>query len=127
MVAFPTCFPGASTPIPADESHITALDISPEGMIHGGTSGRATHLFVAMFHGVTGAVLDRGTVEGARHCAAVCCGQKRFAACVNGPAGGRVVTGACSLCPLTSSRNGGSPAPRFKTWEKLTVNRSFTR
>ena len=66
MVAFPTCFPGASTPIPADESHITALDISGEGMIYGGTSGRATHLFVAMFHGVTGAVFDRGTVEGAQ-------------------------------------------------------------
>ena len=29
MVAFPTCFPGASIPIPADESHITALDITP--------------------------------------------------------------------------------------------------
>jgi len=100
MVAFPTCFPGASTPIPADESHITALDISPDGMIYGGTSGRATHLFVAMFHGVTGAVLDRGTVEGARHCAAVCCGQKRFAACVNGPAGGRVVTGALQPLPF---------------------------
>ena len=40
MVAFPTCFPGASTPIPADESHITALDITPDGIIYGGTSGR---------------------------------------------------------------------------------------
>ena len=46
MAAFPTCFPGASIPIPADESHITALDVSGDGMIYGGTSGRATHLFV---------------------------------------------------------------------------------
>ena len=34
-------------------------------MIYGGTSGRAAHLFVGMFHGVTGVVFDRGTVEGA--------------------------------------------------------------
>ncbi len=53
MAAFPTCFPGASIPIPADESHITALDVSGDGMIYGGTSGRATHLFVGIFHGVT--------------------------------------------------------------------------
>ena len=56
MAAFPTCFPGATIPIPADESHITALDVSSDGMIYGGTSGRATHLFVGMFHGVTGIV-----------------------------------------------------------------------
>src|SRR5580765_4371574 len=68
MVAFPTCFPGASTPIPADESHITALDITPEGIVYGGTSGRAAHLFVGMFHGVTGIVLDRGSIEGANSC-----------------------------------------------------------
>ena len=74
MAAFPTCFPGASIPIPADESHITALDISSDGMIYGGTSGRATHLFVAIFHGVTGVVFDRGTSRGriiAWRCAAV--------------------------------------------------------
>src|SRR5574340_773592 len=65
FVAFPTCFPGASTPIAADESHITALDVTPEGIIYGGTSGRACHLFVAMFHGVTGVVFDRGSVAGA--------------------------------------------------------------
>src|SRR5215470_7600286 len=79
MVAFPTCFPGATTPIPADESHITALDITPDGIVYGGTSGRAAHLFVAMFHGVTGMVFDRGAVEGAVHCAAICCGKDSFA------------------------------------------------
>src|SRR5512135_2567230 len=75
MVAFPTCFPGASIPIPADESRITALDVSGDGMIYGGTSGRAAHLFVAIFHGVTGIIFDRGTVERANQCAAICCGK----------------------------------------------------
>jgi hypothetical protein len=91
MVAFPLCFPGASTPIAADESHITALDITPEGMVYGGTSGRRTHLFVGMFHGVTGAVFDMGAVEGADHCSAICCGNGQFLACVNGPDGGRFI------------------------------------
>jgi hypothetical protein len=93
MAAFPTCFPGASIPIPADESHITALDVSGDGMVYGGTSGRATHLFVGIFHGVTGVVFDRGTVQGVYQCAAVCCGKSKFFACVNGPDGGRVVAG----------------------------------
>jgi hypothetical protein len=99
MAAFPTCFPGASIPIPADESHITALDVSANGMIYGGTSGRATHLFVGIFQGVTGVVFDRGTVEGANHCAAICCGKSKFVACVNGPGGGRVVAGGFEGLP----------------------------
>jgi len=92
MVAFPTCFPGASTPIVADESHITALDVTPDGIVYGGTSGRLTHLFVAMFHGVTGVVFDLGTVEGADHCAAIGCGKSNVVACVTGPGGGRVIS-----------------------------------
>mgnify|MGYP000614637968 CR=1 FL=1 len=100
MVAFPTCFPGASVPIVADESHITALDITPEGVVYGGTSGRRTHLFVGMFHGVTGVVFDMGAVDGADRCAAVGCGKSRFAACVNGPRGGRVVTGGLQGLPF---------------------------
>src|SRR5215467_1879964 len=100
MAAFPTCFPGASVPIPADESHITALDITPDGIIYGGTSGRATHLFVAMFHGVTGVVFDRGTISGADQCVAVCCGKTKFAGCVNGPDGGRVVVGTLQSLPF---------------------------
>ena len=99
MAAFPTCFPGASIPIPPDESHITALDVSGEGMIYGGTSGRATHLFVAIFHGVTGVVFDRGTIKDASHCAAVCCGSSKFFACVNGPGGGRVIAGGFEPMP----------------------------
>ncbi len=99
--AFPMCFPGVTVPIPADESRITALDLADSGMIYGGTSGRATHLFVGMFHGVTGAVFDRGIVEGADHCAAVCCGKAKFLACVNGLSGdGRVVAGALESLPF---------------------------
>ena len=92
LVAFPTCFPGATIPIPADESHITALDVSANGMVYGGTSGRAAHLFVGMFHGVTGMIFDLGVVPGAQECVAVGCGLSRLAACVNGPDGGRVIT-----------------------------------
>jgi hypothetical protein len=88
MVAFPACFPGATTPIVPDESHITALDVTPEGVVYGGTSGKRSHLFVAMFHGVTGMVFDMKAVEGATHCPAVCCGKTKLLACVNGPRGG---------------------------------------
>lgn len=98
MIAFPTCFPAVTEPIPADESHITALDITPDGLIYAGTSGRAAHLLVGMFHGVTGMVFDMGTVEGGEHTAAICCGQKGWVAAVNGPAGGRLL--ARELEPL---------------------------
>lgn len=88
MVAFPLCFPGASAPPPPDESRITALDVTPDGAVYGGTSGRRVHLFVGWFHGATGAVFDLGTVEGAHHCPAVCCGERYVVAGVNGPKGG---------------------------------------
>jgi len=114
MVAFPMCFPGASTPIPADESHITALDITPEGIIYGGTSGRAAHLFVAMFHGVTGVVFDRGTAQDATRCTAVCCGKNKFAACVNGPDAGRVVTGGLQPLPFDLIQEWGFSRTRFR-------------
>lgn len=100
MAAFPTCFPGASIPIPADESHITALTVAEDGMVYGGTSGRATHLFVGIFHGVTGIIFDRGTVADADHCAAVVCGKGKFVACVNGKAGGRLVSGSFEPLPF---------------------------
>ena len=100
MVAFPTCFPGASLPIVADESRITALDVTPEGVVYGGTSGRLTHLFVGMFHGVTGMVFDMGTVEGADHCAGICCGKAKFVAGVNGPVGGRLITRDLQTLPF---------------------------
>ncbi|HID56846.1 TPA: hypothetical protein EYP37_09980 [Candidatus Poribacteria bacterium] len=99
MIAFPLCFPGASAPIPADESHITALDIAPDGTIHGGTSGRRVHIFAADLRGAKGAVFDMGAVEDATYCAAICCGRDKFIACLNGPEGGRVIRGRLQRLP----------------------------
>lgn len=98
LLAFPTCFPGASVPITPDEGRITAPDITGDGAVYGGTSGHASHLFVGMFHGLTGCVLDMGVVDGADRCPAICCGTTRFVAAVNGPTGGRLV--GCGLQPL---------------------------
>ena len=91
MVAFPTCLPSMTTPIPHDEAHITALDIHSNGHIYGGTSGRQAHIFAAAFHGLTGVVFDTGGVSGCTGTAAVCCGASRVIAFVNGAQGGRAV------------------------------------
>ncbi len=91
MVAFPMCLPGMTTPIPLDESRITALDINSEGHFYGGTSGRQAHLFGAAFHHLTGIVLDAGAVPGCTSTAAICCGTSRTIAFVNGSQGGRAV------------------------------------
>jgi len=119
MAAFPTCFPGATIPIPADESHITALDLSADGMVYGGASGRAAHFFVGIFHGVTGLVFDRGTVPGATHCAAVVCGKTKFVACVNGPGGGRVLAGKCEPLPFDLIQEWGFSRPPLEEWGKV--------
>ena len=100
MVAFPTCFPGASVPIPADESRITALTVGDDHIIYGGTSGRRTHLFYAIFHGVTGVVFDMGTVDGAEQCPAMAYVNKQVLACVNGPAGGRILGRGAAALPF---------------------------
>ncbi len=92
MVAFPLCFPGASTPIPMEESYITALDITPDGIIYGGTSGHRVHLFVGMFHGVTGVVFDLGALDGMTECLSVCCCEGKVIALVRGPEGIRLVS-----------------------------------
>ncbi len=91
MVAFPPCFPGMTTPIVPDESRITALDITPEGIIYGGTSGYQTHVFAAAFHGLTGIVFDLGVIQSASQCVAVCCAQTHIVAFVNGAGAGRAV------------------------------------
>jgi hypothetical protein len=100
MVAFPLCFPAVSMPIPADESRITAMDVSASGMVYAGTSGRAAHLVVGMFHGVTGMVLDLGKVEGATESVAFCCGQGKFVAAVNGPQGGQLIARRLQSLPF---------------------------
>ncbi|GAF87014.1 unnamed protein product, partial [marine sediment metagenome] len=92
MLALPLCFPGVSTPIPADESQVTALAVTGDADIYGGTSGRRAHLFGTMLRGVTGFTLDLGPVEDADQCVAVVCGREKLFACVNGRQGGRVVS-----------------------------------
>ncbi len=114
MVAFPTCFPGATIPITADESHITALDISPEGDVYGGTSGKAVHLFNGMFRGVTGAVFDMGVAENADHCAAICCGRRSFIASVNGPEGGRLIRARLQGLPFDLLQEWGYSRPAYE-------------
>jgi hypothetical protein len=91
MVAFPTCFPHVTVPVPIDESRITAMDTGAHHMVYAGTSGYASHLLVGMFHGITGIVMNMGKVPGGDQCAAICCGQKNFVAMVNGPRGGQLV------------------------------------
>jgi len=91
MVAFSPCFPGMTVPIVPDESHITALDVTPEGIVYGGTSGHRSHLFAAAFHGLTGIVFDLGIVQSASQCVAVCCAQTQVVGLANGPKGGRAV------------------------------------
>lgn len=91
MVAFPLGFPGGTIPIVADESHITALDLAPNGDVYGGTGGRAAHLFAGYFRQATGAVFDFGVIPNADCCAAVCCGQNHMIGLVNGAQGGRIV------------------------------------
>ena len=91
MIAFPTCFPGVTVPVRADESRIKAMDITDDGIVYAGTSGKAAHLLVGMFHGVTGMVFDLGVAEGATETVAMCCGKKKLLAAVNGPDGGRIV------------------------------------
>lgn len=92
IVAFPLGFPGGTIPIVADESHITALDLAPNGDVYGGTGGRAAHLFAGYFRQATGAVFDFGAITGADSCAAVCCGHNRLIGLVNGSQGGRMVS-----------------------------------
>lgn len=101
MVAFPLCFPAVSVPIVADESRITALDVTGDGVVYGGTSGHAAHLFVAMFHGVTGMAFDMGVVDQSDRTVGVCCGTDSFVAATNGPAGGRLVARELQATPFS--------------------------
>ncbi|MFH1743419.1 MAG: hypothetical protein ABIH23_30820 [bacterium] len=100
MAAFPTCFPGVTVPIIADESRITALDIAPDGLVYGGTSGRKSHVFVGMFHGVTGAVFDMGALEAKENCTAVCCSEKNVVVCANGADGGSIFAHQLQTLPF---------------------------
>jgi hypothetical protein len=124
-VAFPLCFPGASSPIPPDESHIPALDVSPEGIVYGGTSGVLAHLFVGMFHGVTGVVFDLGGITGAQECVSVCCAKEKVVACVNGPDGGRIITCPIQPLPFDLIQEWGFTRPEFEDIGPAVPNESI--
>jgi len=83
IAAFPLCFPGVTTPIPHEESRITALTVTSDGVIYGGTSGGRAHCFVAMFHGATGFVFDLGGAEGTASCPGICCTRQKVVAAVH--------------------------------------------
>lgn len=114
MVAFPTCFPGTTVPLAADESRITAVGLAADGMVYAGTSGRRCHLLVGMFHCVTGMVMDLGVVDGADGCVAVGCGKTRYAACVNGSGGGRVIVSDRQPMPSQLIQEWGFTRPALK-------------
>ncbi|MBK7495811.1 MAG: hypothetical protein KJ050_00360 [Candidatus Omnitrophica bacterium] len=124
FVAFPLCFPGASQPIPPDESRIVSLDISREGMIYGGTEGHCVHLFVGMFHGVTGMVFDLARIENAQACIGVHCGPESVVAVVHGTGGSRIVSVPHQSLPFDLIQEWGFEKPvlsdvyRFPEGEK---------
>ncbi|NOY81947.1 MAG: hypothetical protein GXP31_13200 [Kiritimatiellaeota bacterium] len=114
MVAVPLCFPGASTPIPPDESHVTALAVGPDDVVYGGTSGRAVHLFAGLFRGATGAVFDMGGIQDARQCVAVACAGERVIGCVNDDNQGWVVTHSLQPPPFDLLQEWGFSRSPFK-------------
>jgi hypothetical protein len=114
LVAFPMCFPGTTMPIVADESRVTALEMTPDGVVYGGTSGRRVHFFVGMFRADTGMVYDMGAVENADSCAAVCCGEGHAAAFVNGPEGGQIVCRDFEPDPFSLIQEWGSTRQPFR-------------
>lgn len=114
MVAFPLCFPGASVPIAMDESRITALDMVPEGIVYGATSGKKVHVFVAMFHGVTGIVFDMQTLDSFEHSAAVCCGRDGLVVLANDGKSGSVVRGKFQPLPFDCIQEWGFERTPFE-------------
>lgn len=98
MLALPLAFPGVTSPIPADESHITAFASDGDHTIYGGTSvahgGEHAHGFATMLHGVTGASVDFGPIPGATNVTAITCLPDAIVFAANGPAGARLVTHA---------------------------------
>ncbi len=111
MVAFPTCFPGTTTAIPADESLFTALALGPDALVYGCTSGRQAHLVVGMFHGLTGIIYDLGTPAGMTEGIAVGCSDKFVVAAFNGPSGGCLVRREVHYLPFDLLQEWGFSRP----------------
>ena len=92
MVAFTLCFPGVTVPITPDESRITALALDHNQCLYGATSGHASHLFVALFTGATGAVIDLGSLPAATQSPGLCCDHEKIIVAANGPQGPTLFT-----------------------------------
>ena len=90
IIALPLCFPELTVPIPAAESCITSLDVTDDGVIYGGTSGSASHAFVARVHSVSGHVLDLGKLDDCISCPAIVCGKNNVIICANNNDTGKI-------------------------------------
>ena len=121
MVAFPTCFPGMTTPITHDESCITALDINADGHVYGGTSGRQAHVFGASFHGSTGIVLDAGVVPLATGTVADLLRSvwRRDRFCERSPGWSRCVNSPLAALAGLDFRSGHSSPCHSMTWASV--------
>lgn len=75
FAAFELCFNRQTKPVPLDESSITALGISHDGMLYGGTSSQngESHLFAGLLQNLAGGFYNLGPVTGFNHCDAVLC------------------------------------------------------
>jgi len=126
MVAFPTCFPGVTIPIPADESFITALTLGPDALVYGCTSGRQAHLLVGMFHGLTGIIYDLGTPTGMTEGIAAGCSSEYVVAAFNGPSGSCLVRRKVHYLPFDLLQEWGFDRPDLDVLPAVADNEPFT-
>ena len=95
MVAMPLGFPGATTPIPAYDSFVTALAIDRTDRYetsYGGTAGKHARLFFGWARGATGIIVDLGGHGDANETGAVAVAKQGIVAALNGPSGAVLMT-----------------------------------
>lgn len=74
FVAFPLCLPDETYPIPPDESRISALVQTVDGLrVYGATGGERCHVFVGRHKGAAGGIVDLGVVPDATNVPCVMC------------------------------------------------------
>jgi len=126
MIAFPTCFPGVTIAIPADESLITALTLGPDALVYGCTSGKQAHLLVGMFHGLTGIIYDLGTPTGMTEGVAVGCTSDYVLAAFNGPSHSCLVRRKVHNLPFDLLQEWGFSRPELDVLPPVGRNERFT-
>lgn len=66
FLAFPLAMPDETYPLPPDESRVTSLLVTADGLrVYGTTGGERCHVFVASHKGAAGGVLDLGVIPNA--------------------------------------------------------------